>query len=333
MIPIQNKEHLVYFMQCGMLRLSRYDLRFIQSLQTLSNQNKNLTTNQIDLFNKLVGKYQRQLAKHGLTMEKINALKWETNIITSDRQFTEAYISIVDNNIIFKSPFSKKFLAKFSKLEVNSYKWNKEEKVYRSPFSVYALRYLNDLAKEFYPKINYCPATTDLINKLESYRAKYWNPTLVKINDRYLIACTNQYLDLAIKDIELSADPMCLSKLTELGIEIDKDIINDDPLLEFCSKYYIDADTKNLDSIIEYLLAIGCKNVLIYPAPLNINIKEKFSVFNIYNNKTFGVLDGVGTQEDTVYIAMRSSNLAKEGNYMKVIRMNNTLPVVFNLKP
>ena len=46
MMKMQTKEHLVYFMQTGMMRLSHYDLHFVQNLNYII-LNKNIEINNI----------------------------------------------------------------------------------------------------------------------------------------------------------------------------------------------------------------------------------------------------------------------------------------------
>lgn len=333
MIPITTKEHLVYFMQCGMMRLSRYDLKFLQNLMTMTNQNKTLTTNQTELFEKLVKKYSRQLLKHGITATKLSTITWETKIISSDPQFTEAYISIHENTILFRSPFNKKFINKFAKTEPNSFKWNKEEKIYRSPYSANALKFLVNIAHEFYPKVNYCEATSNKITEFKKYDNGYWNPTLVKVNDYYLIAATNQYIDVAIKDITLSSDPRCLSMLAWFGIDIDPSIIDNNSLLQFSSKYLTEADVKDISTFIEYLINIGCNQVLIH-GPGIVQVREKLQNANI-QIKTNSFANSMVTEdcENTVLIVTRTllqssdSPLVSKGNYMKVVLLKNSSPI------
>lgn len=330
MIPITTNEHLVYFMQCGVLRLSRYDLRFLQNLLTWTSQNKSLTTNQVQLFNKLVKKYNRQLLKHGITETKISQLGWSTNIVNSDPKYTEAFVSIDQDIISFRSPFSKKFLNEFSMLENNSFKWNKEEKVYRCPYSVHALKLLLTVAHKFYSVINYCDSTKKKVSELDKLKGNYWNPTLVKVNNYYLIAATNQYIDNALQNIPLTPDPECLSLLTWHGVKIDPSIINGDPFLEFCSKYFNEADIKNLDLFADYLNGIGCKDVLLY-GPGSGRIGEGLKKVNI-NVKPMHTDNAALDHDHTVLVVTRilmpaSLPIVSNGKYMKVIQLKNSTPI------
>lgn len=330
MIPITTNEHLVYFMQCGMLRLSRHDLKFLQNLVTWTSQNKSLTTNQVELFDKLVKKYSRQLLKQGITATKISQLDWDTTVIDSDPKYTEAFVLIEQDTIIFRSPFNKKFLNKFSKLE-HTYKWNKEDKVYRSPYSVHSLKLLLSVAHEFYPVINYCSITKQKVSAFESLKSNYWNPTLVKINNYYLIASTNQYIDNALHGISLTSNPECLSLLAWHGVTIDPAIINGDPFLEFCSKYITEADVKDMGLFADYLNRIGCKNVLLH-GPGSDRIREGFKRVNINIKSHVFTHDPTLENNDyTVLVITRTfittSPLTSKGKYMKVVHLKNSMPI------
>lgn len=331
MLPITTNEHLAYFMQCGVLRLSRYDLKFLQNLITWTSQNKSLTTNQVQLFDKLVKKYSRQLLKQGITETKISQLGWDTKVIDSDPQYTEAFVCIDQDTILFRSPFSKKFLNKFSKLENNTYKWNKEEKVYRCTYSIHALKLLLNVAHEFYPVINYCDNTKQKVSELDSLKSNYWNPTLVKVNNYYLIAATNQYIDNALRDIPLTSDPRCLSLLAWHGVTIDPAITNGDPFLQFCSKYITEADVKDIGLFADYLNDIGCKDILLH-GPGSDRIREGFKKVNInIKSHLFSHEPTLEYNDHTVLVVTRTfittSPLMSRGKYMKVVHLKNSMPI------
>lgn len=336
MVPIKTKEHLVYFMQCGMLRLSRYDLHFIQNLQNLILTKNSITTNQVALFEKIVEKYNRQLTKHGLIKSNTDQLSWETEIVNSDKKFTEAYLSLKEDTIYFKSPFSKKFLEKFSKQTYNSFKWVREYKHYEAPYSTHALKFLIELAKDFYPKINYCPTITGLINSVERFNAKYWEPTLIYLNGRYIIVAITEALYNAIIDIELSNNPECLSLLAAHGITIDDSIINNDPLLRFASEYSTVVDYSNVDDFIDYLHAIKCDSVFVaglvlshqYKTELINKIKEKASNIQIDDRSSLLLSERLKGKNNPVVIYMLPKSITNiPGVFKKIIRITNGVPI------
>lgn len=335
MAPIKTKDHLVYFMQCGMLRLSRYDLHFIQNLHNLIITKGNVTTNQVALFEKVVEKYSRQLSKHGLIKSKIDQLNWETVIVPSDKKFTEAYISIVEDKIIFKSPFNKKFLESFNRDTYNSFKWIREDKHYISDFSAEALKHLLRRAKEHYSVINYCPITSTLINNVEQFNAKYWEPTLIHLHGKYIIASINEPLNDAVKDIELSNDPECLSMLATYGIKIDDSIINGDPLLKFASEYFTEIDYTNTDIFIKYLHAIKCDCIftagLTLPPQYKKILISKIKESNIEVEEKSNILltERLRGKKNPVVMFMLQRNMSNiPAFFKKIVKITNGLPIL-----
>lgn len=335
MIPVQTKEHLVYFMQSGMMRLSKYDLRFVQNLQILTLEKSNLTTNQVALFDKLIEKYRRQLHKHGLNDEQIAQLKWEANIVPSDPKFTEAYVTVDSDKIFFKSPFSKKFVDSFNKITNNPFRWMKEKKVYEAPFSTHALRVLLSASSDHYPIINYCPITSQLLNNTEQFNAKHWSPTLINANGNYLIAATNKHVDEAIKDLPLTPSVSCLVKLATHGVRIDDGIINNDPLLKFASEYITDVDFKDVDLLITYLNAMNCDAVFVVgQASMMIQYRRilisKLKEANIHIDDRNEVLieARLSDYKNPVKINLSSNITVHASTLKKIIRMKNSLPVV-----
>jgi hypothetical protein len=275
MFEIKTKEHLAYFMQTGVMRLGKYDLRFVQNINHIALTKKPITTNQSQLFDKLVEKYNRQLAKHGITKNLINSLEWQIPIISSDPKHTEAFITIKEDKILFKAPFNKNFLSAFRKIEDNPFKWEREEKVYVSEFGTRSLKILVTVAGEIYPIVNYCPITTQLLNTLTEFdTVRYWNPTLVKLHDSYLIAAANDSLINATKHITLNSYPECLLELSRFGISIDDAIINDDPLNKFASKYVVEEDFVNIENLISWLTSLNCDTVIIMGVAMMLNHRK-----------------------------------------------------------
>lgn len=335
MIPIKTKEHLVYFMQCGMMRLSKYDLRFVQNLMAMTSQQ--ITTNQVALFDKLLDKYKRQLFKHGLTPAKLAELNWETKIIASDPKFSEASVSVTGNTITFKSPFNKKFIDQFKKIEHNPYAWNKDKKIYEAPFSTQALKYLLSITHDIYPVVNYCPELTRMLNTLDKYSAPYWNPTLIKCNDIYLIAAINEHLHSAINNIEISCDPECISFLASCGVKIDDKVINQNATLKFASEFNPEVDITDIDSLVENLRAIKCdviflsgrsKWALHYKKILEEKIQDTDLVID---DKINEILESRLEGKKNPVMFYLSSGLAElrktNGKFRKIIKLKNSTPV------
>ena len=232
MFEMKTKEHLLYFMNSGMMKLSISDNKFIQNLNYLVANKNPITTNQVLLLDKLIDKYKRQFCKQKYDVEMIKALPWTNTIKESIPEFTEAHISIINGMIHFRAPFNKKFVTQFKIVNDEIFKWNSEFKRFESTFSSYGLKILVDTANKYYPKVNYCGVTQDLLNKLSQYKnIKIWQPTLTIVNGNLFIAGMNQHLYLATKDIELKLDIETVKILGDYGIGLDDDLKLDKSLV------------------------------------------------------------------------------------------------------
>ena len=259
MIDLKTREHLVYFMQCGMMRLSKYDLKFVQNIQILTTQHKPLTVNQVKLFEKLVEKYKRQLNKHGVMDDKIKSLVWNCKIIPSEPAYTHAHIFIEDEKIYLKSPFNKNFIKALRDNKQNTFEWNKANRRYETTYSTSALKVAVDTTHQYYSDINYCPIITQLLNTICQYNDKeIWKPTLVYKNEKYYIVAINQSLYDATKDIELGNDYHTLDLLSRYGVDIHESVTNNNPELLFASSFYIEKTIDDLDDIITWIKKLGC---------------------------------------------------------------------------
>ena len=96
MIELNNKEQLIYFMATN-LRLSRYDIRFLQNLEKITLSKKRITSNQSDLVNKLIEKYERQFVKNQMFIKELLNLPWKTlaacNVPITVKTFTRSPIA------------------------------------------------------------------------------------------------------------------------------------------------------------------------------------------------------------------------------------------------
>jgi hypothetical protein len=265
----------------------------------------------------------------------LHSLHWISTVIDSDPKFTEAYINVIDDKIIFRSPFNKKFVEKINKEVYKFFSWEKEKKVYVSNFSTHALKFIVDLSQNFYSRVNYCEATESIINKLQENNARYWSPTLVMCNNQLMVAAINSHLYEHIKDIDLSLDPDVLSKLATFGIKIDDKLIDNDPLLHFASNYIVEVDYKDLTNIIEYLKAIQTDIVFVSGSVVSQhNIKKilmnKISMASIKVDDKPKVLleERINDTTNPVIITFSSSVTHIPSVFNKIIIMKNSTPVI-----
>lgn len=334
-MQLSTKEHLAYFMQTGVMRLSNYDLKFVQNIHHFILQNKSITTNQVALFDKLVTKYERQFKKQNLTLEFLQALPWTTTIVPSDPIYTDAYISIEDNSIYFRAPFNKNFITNFRQLDYNPFVWKREYRRYEASFSTMALKILVHLVHSFYPVVHYCSVVSKLLNTVQEYdSAKYWQPTLVKTNDSYIIHSINEPLYLATQDIPIDDHIKTLTALSEYGIRIDGSILDDKHKLNFINEYIVEIDFADLDKVSDYLKELNCDCVYTAGNTLLVKkeIKEKVSSM-VPNIHSFNELNFAKRTHNYQFpVVLQFSSTVPTGklavnNIKKVIKIKNSNPI------
>lgn len=333
MIKVTTKEELLYFMQCGMMRLSMNDLRFVHNMHMISCiRDKALTTNQVKLFDILTKKYKKQLDKHKISQGMIEHMRWNTKIISSDPEFTNAHITIENNHIYFRAPFNKNFLIALRKDNlVNTFIWNNDLKRYESPFSTHALKLIVSISDGIYKTVTHCEVTKQLLNTVSQYAALYWDPTLITFNNRYIIAASNSSLDEAIKDVELSNDIKCLALLTEHGVKIDSNIINDSEKLKFASDYEPTIDFINFDLVGQWLYELGCNTVYYYGTARKNFMYITETVDRVLSNlkiklKVYSNNIEIPKSEYAILLAYNTPTLFNH-QFKKIIKMKNSTPI------
>ena len=111
-MDLKTLEDVATFMLVN-IRLSRYDLQFVNNLTTLIIRNNTITTNQDSLFRKISFKYRKQFIQQKLNVDDVLLLPWKCNMIESSPQYTNASIE--------KLFFSSSFLLYFPIFK--HYKW------------------------------------------------------------------------------------------------------------------------------------------------------------------------------------------------------------------
>lgn len=259
-----NREEFLQYIITSNLKFNKYDYRFLNNLSLLVVKNKHVTTNQNNLFEKLVTKYKKQLKYAGMLTDSILKLDWTVDIVESTSEFTEAFLSLKNNRLELKLPFSKKFIDEFHDAENHSYKfqykekliWSRTDKCYYGEFNTYNLRLVNEIVPKFF-KLNYCSVLNKLINQLKDYSAKYFNPTYVKSNNNFYVMACNNSLHHAIKHINFDSDPKTLLELSTYGIHIDNSVTNEDDFLIFAGERQIVFDVINVEKLVDYLQRLG----------------------------------------------------------------------------
>lgn len=283
MVELKTAEHIAHFMM-GNISLSRFDKKFVESLQVL----KQVTTNQVELFYRIIYKYRRQLSKHELDADVLIHLPWTMKVVESATQYTDGHVSIENNQIIFKCPYNKSFIDAFRKEVDNTFVWDKERRQYSVDYSTHSLKILIKVATNFFKAVHYCDITSRLLAQVKEYEScKYWKPTLVRINGNLFIVASNEELDNALGDTVLDTSPPAITKLIYHGIHIDETVYDTtDERQKFIYNLFYQIEVQDALNIIPWLTEIGCDYVIftgnrILPE-VRKKLKEEMAKVNIH---------------------------------------------------
>ena len=266
-MDLKTLEDVATFMLVN-IRLSRYDLQFVNNLTTLIIRNNTITTNQDSLFRKISFKYRKQFIQQKLNVDDVLLLPWQCNMIASSPQYTNASITILKDKIIFKSPFSKGFLTALKKNPIHSMEWHKDKRQYEIEYGPSTLKSLVTISADYFTTIDYCPITKEIIDSLSNYESvKYWEPTLVYNNGYYYVAASNEVLYNNIKDIPLTNDLKMVADYAQYGIAISDSVIEhfstiEDPLkVNLAVNFQSEFEIRDLDTAVKWLSELGCDGI------------------------------------------------------------------------
>lgn len=250
------------------IRLSRYDLQFVNNLTNMIGVRNTITTNQDNLFRRVALKYRRQFTQQKFDIDTLLLLPWTCNVVESSPQYTNASISIIGDKIIFRSPFNKSFLNALKKNPIYSMEWHKDKRQYEIIYGPTTLKMLITLSADHFEVIDYCPITKNIINSLSEFETvKYWKPTLVCNNGYFYIASLNEILYETIKDIPVTNDLTMVADYVQYGIEVSESVIEhffdiENPMkITLACSYRVECEIRDLNSAIEWLRELGCDSV------------------------------------------------------------------------
>lgn len=324
-----NKDQLAHYMIAGHVHLSKKDYGFFNNIKTIVHDNKPVTTNQDKLFNKLLAKYQRQLAKLNHNVQFLIELPWKVELLETKQEYLDAKISIKDNTITIKSPFNNKFIQMFRKLSMNEFVWNKTERFYEAPFSTYQLKIAVETVTACYESVTFCQETKNLLSSVAQYKSsKYWAPTLVKIQDNFYIVACNQALYDSISHIELNDDPNTLYQLSQYGINVDDSLLTG-RFQKFAAEYLTEIDINDLHDFTNWLKQLNVECVftsrdLVYNKELGNDLKIALL------NKGISCLPAKTHKLPNTVLIKTHSSWTPFGNYInynKIIHLTNSRPV------
>jgi hypothetical protein len=317
------------------LRLSRYDIRFLQNLEKIIVDKKRITSNQVGLVEKLIEKYERQFIKNQLFISELLKLPWKTLVVETTEEYTSAHIGILDDNIILKTPYNKLFIASFRSLSQSSFIWDNENKYYIADLSTFSLKLAINIATKFFTEVRYSDTVRKLLDQLEYYKdVKYWEPTLVNSNGNYIISCSNSGLDNSIQHIKLNTELTTLAELVRYGIHIDESILLTDEE-RFAGSYNPKVELTNICDIVPWLKNIKCDYVTVSGVGLSTSVKFKNDLKQAlelagirYNDSgRMMIHDNTSKYKFPVVIKFKLINDTDHANTAKVINVVNSQPV------
>lgn len=262
-MPAHNflvNEELVQYM-LNHLRLSRVDMKFIENILYKHVSVGTITTNQVELFNKIVKKYARQFSKNNIFITDLEKLNWKSKVIESVPAYTQAHIFIENEKIYFRAPYNRSFLQALKKNPIYTFEWNRESRMYSATYGGIILRDILKLSKEHYNEVNMCPIVNTLVSSIKQYEdVQVWDPTLMYVNGRFLIAGLNEYLNDAINHVSLEPNLNTLAMLVQYGVVIDVSVHDyieslgiDREKIKFASSHNPQVEIKNIENVLHWL--------------------------------------------------------------------------------
>jgi len=339
-ILFQNCEQAISYM-LQHLRLSRVDFKFLDSVSKTGVRQNSITTNQVELFKKIVYKYRKQLEKLKFSVIDIIELPWHCKVIPSSPEFTEAYISIVDNLIKLKAPYNKNFIVATRKEPIPSMKWDKVERLYTINYGTYAFKELYHKVKEHFSEVNYCVVSKRLLDYVEKYNdVLYWNPNLVYKNNRFFICAANESLMESINHIELNIEPQTIADLVFHGIRISDSVLNilrekyPTEFVNFISDPEPIIEAQKIELIIEWLSMIGCD--VVYEVNKMYRFGEKFNsnYYETFKKYSIPIIKNAEADQNKSYkrpVSFSYTTLGfgmnRPNKLFKIIKFVNSQPV------
>lgn len=284
---LKTKEHVLYYFSKGSIKLSHYDNRFVSNLSSIIRDNHQITSNQQQLFEKIILKYRRQLAKNNLDATELAKLPWNTEIVLSDAEHTSAKLSIEGNELIIRVPFNRKFINYFrTSFEPNhEFEWDKNNKVYRAGFNTVSLKMAVEILPDFFSVVYFCPKVSEILEQVNSYPiTSIWQPTLVKLNGNFFVLAAPEVLMEAIEHIELNDDPKTIYELSLYGISTHDNVIQDDLLRLFASDFDPIVDLDELPVATQWMKQLGMENTVLFVRDRKIKneLETELNKSNIY---------------------------------------------------
>ena len=259
-----TKEQVIHYLVHN-ISLGTYDKKFLNNIYE---NNKPLTTNQNELLDKIILRYSRQLAKNKLVAFDLTNLPWTRPLIISSPEFTEALVYTEEDKLCIRTPYKKNYiqLLKDSKYPIV---WNRDTRIWITDYCTETLKYVMEHTENNFSIVNYSNDIKDVIEYLfEFEKYKYWNPTLVYLNNTYYLLAANEYVYDAVSELLDDINPFAITKLVRHGITIDDSVVNgmniDEEVIDFAKETQPTLEADNVIELVEYLKHIECEAVVVY---------------------------------------------------------------------
>lgn len=311
---MQKREHVLRYMLQGYVHLSKKDYGFFHNIQRLTSEKHTITTNQNNLFEKLIAKYSRQLLKQGHNPTDLLNLSWESLLVETTKEYTSAFVTSDNETILLRCPFNNKFINQFRKVTNNTFIWNKEKKQYESPFTTHALKTIHTLLPQNFDDVVYSQEILNLLYEVNQYNDCVFEPTLMEINGNLIVVACNDVLGERLKDVKLEKTAACFHKLSRLGIKVDESLLTSS-LLKFAASYQYTVDFYDIDKLISWIKDIGETHVL---------MGNREMVKTSINNK---LMKDLFTQNNIVYMGVSNKYFALEEEVQEFIDDNKPVLV------
>ena len=327
MMKFSNKDQLTTYMISGHLHLSKKDYGFFNNIIFQIQKDKQVTTNQNKLFDKLLVKYKRQLTKLEHDVNELVSLEWKLGIIESKKEFLEARIFIQNDKIMIRSPFNTHFIQNFKRVDMNPFEWDPMYKFYKADLSTYSLKLAYSYVNKYYKDVVYCDKVINILDALSIYSPDlYWKPTLVKQGNQFYIYGINKSLYDCISHIELNDDPKTLFNLSMYGIDISPSITESDPVKHFASNHKLSYELDSLDEIIKMLKLLEVEHVFTSRDVLyNKKIINEIKLKLLEEGITCSPLGTMSNKNSVIFTSNSAVSLSKK--ISKIIHLKNSRPI------
>lgn len=333
-----SKEQVLHFMNKGEIKMSNQDASFFSTIYGLIYRNKQITSNQDQLFNKLLVKHKTQLKRKGFIAAKLCELPWvKANIIASQEDFSKANIKLVDNTLYLRTPFNKKFVSELNGIYANPFVWNTGGRNYQAVFSTRALKIAVNVAKKHFKSINFCPALTEVMSQVPPIEGSFWRPTLVKAKNGFYISSCNNILNDKIQNIELNDDPVTFFALSKLGINIDPALIGDNKFAKFAANHYNEVSVnsafnadESIGELAEWLHKLSITKVIIGREPNYFSHKKLgWTIKKVFKEKNIICLNHTehNLNEESIMIHFIDYGKSHTQNVVKKIMIKEAKPI------